>query len=100
MRMARVGGGLCLAVSVALFVRILAVDRLEATAVGVLALAALAGLLAVLRPGSVGALMAADVILVIALFPAVFGWVPLLYVPSLALMVAATIRAVRDQDRA
>jgi hypothetical protein len=97
MRMAKLGGILAIGVSVGLFVRILAIDLLNTSAMGTLSLAAVAGIVAVLFPSRVGALMTAILILVVALLPAVFGWIPLLYLPSLALFVAGAIAAARNE---
>jgi hypothetical protein len=99
MRLARLGGLLCLVVSLGLFARVLVIGRLNAVVVGVLLGAALAGLLTLRRPGTVGTLMAAQLILIVALVPAAFGWVPLLFLPSLALLLAGTLQAVREQDQ-
>jgi hypothetical protein len=100
MRLARLGGILAIVASVGLFVRILVVDQLNASAVATLTLAGLAGLVAVLVPDRVGALMSATLILVVAMLPAVFGWVPLLYAPSLALFVSGALRVAKREGEA
>lgn len=65
----------------------------------VVGLSALAGAVATAWRSRYGALVAADLLLVVAMLPAVFGWIPLLFLPGLVLMVAGTIRAAREAAR-
>jgi hypothetical protein len=97
---ARTGGVLAVAVSVGLTAHAIAIGELNPTAAGVFLLAAGAGLLAALRPGRAGALMAAALMLIVALIPAAFSpLIALVYLPSLALIGAAAVLATLAESR-
>lgn len=97
---ARAGGVLAVAVSVGLTVHATTIGELNATAAGVFLLAAGSGLIAVLRPGRPGALMAAALVMVVALIPAAFSpLIALLYLPSLVSIGAAAVLATLAESR-
>lgn len=96
---ARAGGTLAILASAVLLVRVAAIGELEETAVWVFGLAAVAGGLALYRPWHPSVLMAACVVLVIALLPAVRSWVALVYLPPFALIAWATYRISVQEAR-
>jgi hypothetical protein len=97
--LARLGGAIAVAASVALFLRVAVIGELDETTIWVFGLAAVAGALVLARPAHPSVLMGACVVLVVALLPAVRSWVALVYLPALGLMAWAAARASAEQAR-
>lgn len=94
-RRARIASLLSLTISTALVIRVIAIDNPEALVI--LAPAIAGGTLGLTRPRSRLALLVAALLVFATAVVSLFGLVGFLYVPSIALFVAAAVR--RDDER-
>jgi hypothetical protein len=92
---AKVGAWLALAVSIALVLRVIAIDNAEAI---VIVAPALVGALLVLAWSQLHAVLLTAVVLIgVTAILSLIGWIGLLYVPSSILIGLATVRASQTQ---
>lgn len=94
-KVAKVGAWIALALSVALVLRVIAIDNAEAI---VIVAPALVGVLLVLAWSQMRAVLLTAVVLIGATVTlSLIGWIGLLYVPSMILIGVAAVRTSQTQ---